>query len=76
MKWAGLAFFLGVVVLVVALATATTFFVAFVGFVFMLGAALWFERSFASSAGRGCSSCRSPSDLEGCVSISAPPASA
>jgi len=46
MKWAGLAFFLGVVVLVVALATATTFFVAFVGFVFMLGAALWFERSF------------------------------
>jgi hypothetical protein len=28
------------------LATATTFFVAFVGFVFMLGAALWFERSF------------------------------
>jgi hypothetical protein len=45
MKWAGLLFFAGVVVLVVALATATSFFVAFMGFVLMLGAALWFERS-------------------------------
>lgn len=45
MKWAGALFFVGVVVLVVALATATSFLVAFGGFVVMLGAALWFERS-------------------------------
>ena len=44
MKWAGLAFAVGVIVLVVALATNTTFVVAFVGFVMMLAAALWFER--------------------------------
>ncbi len=45
MKWAGVVFALGVIVLVVALATATTFLVAFGGFVVMLAAALWFERS-------------------------------
>lgn len=45
MKWAGLAFLCGVVVLVAALATETTFLVAFVGFVAMLASALWFERS-------------------------------
>lgn len=45
MKWAALAFFVGVAVLVVALATATTFLLAFAGFVVMLAAALWFERS-------------------------------
>lgn len=45
MKWAGVLFGVGVVVLVVALATATNFLVAFAGFVVMLGAALWFERS-------------------------------
>ncbi|MBX3313641.1 MAG: DUF3040 domain-containing protein [Actinobacteria bacterium] len=45
MKLAGALFAAGVVVLVVALATATTFLVAFAAFVVMLGAALWFERS-------------------------------
>lgn len=45
MKQAGVVFGVGVVVLVVALATATNFLVAFAGFVVMLGAALWFERS-------------------------------
>jgi hypothetical protein len=45
MKRAGLLFLVGVVVLVVALATATNFLVAFAGFVVMLGSALWFERS-------------------------------
>jgi hypothetical protein len=45
MKLAGVVFGIGVVVLVVALATATNFLVAFAGFVVMLGAALWFERS-------------------------------
>ena len=45
MKWAGLWFTVGVVILVVALITATTFLVAFGGFVLMLVAALWFERS-------------------------------
>lgn len=45
MKWAGALFGLGVLVLVVALATATNFLVAFAGFVVMLAAALWFERS-------------------------------
>lgn len=45
MKWAGVVFSVGVIVLVAALATATNFLVAFAGFVVMLGAALWFERS-------------------------------
>ena len=45
MKRAGVVFVLGVVTLVVALASATSFFVSFAGFVIMLGAALWFERS-------------------------------
>lgn len=45
MKWAGVVFGLGVVVLVVALVTASSFLVAFGGFVVMLAAALWFERS-------------------------------
>ena len=45
MKWAGALFSAGVIVLVVALATASNFLVAFAGFVVMLAAALWFERS-------------------------------
>lgn len=45
MKRATVAFLLGLVVLVVALATATNFLVAFAGFVVMLASALWFERS-------------------------------
>lgn len=45
MKWAGVLFAVGVVVLVAALAFEHSFVVAFVGFVVMLGAALWFERS-------------------------------
>jgi hypothetical protein len=45
MRWAGAVFVVGLIVLVVALATATSFLVSFAGFVVMLGAALWFERS-------------------------------
>ena len=45
MKWAGALFVAGVVILVVALASASSFIVSFAGFVIMLGAALWFERS-------------------------------
>lgn len=45
MKLAGAVFAIGVVVLVVALATATSFVVAFGGFLVMLASALWFERS-------------------------------
>lgn len=45
MKLAGAGFAIGVVVLVVALATATSFLVSFGGFLVMLCAALWFERS-------------------------------
>ena len=45
MKRAGVLFAVGVITLVVALATATNFVVSFLGFVVMLGAALWFERS-------------------------------
>jgi hypothetical protein len=51
MKWAGLLFVVGVGILVVALASASSFYVAFGGFVVMLGAALWFERN-ASRLGR------------------------
>ena len=45
MKWAGVTFVLGVVVLVVALALEASFVLAFAGFVVMLGAALWFEHN-------------------------------
>lgn len=45
MKLAGAVFTIGVIVLVVALATATSFIVAFAGFLVMLASALWFERS-------------------------------
>ena len=45
MKWAAAAFAVGVIVLVVALATATSFLVAFAGFLVMMASALWFERS-------------------------------
>jgi hypothetical protein len=45
MKWAVGMFLVGVVVLVLALATETTFVAAFVGFVVMLAAALWFEHN-------------------------------
>jgi hypothetical protein len=38
-------FVAGVVILVAALATATTFVVAFGGFVVMLASALWFEHN-------------------------------
>lgn len=45
MKWAGVMFGAGVIVLTVALASAVSFLVSFAGFVVMLAAALWFERS-------------------------------
>lgn len=45
MKWAGLLFLVGVVIVVAALATASSFFVAFGGFLVMLFGALWFERN-------------------------------
>ena len=45
MRWAAALFVAGMIVLVVALATAVNFTVSFAGFVVMLGAALWFERS-------------------------------
>jgi hypothetical protein len=45
LKWAGVAFVACVLILVVALATETTFVVAFLAFLGMLGCALWFERS-------------------------------
>ena len=45
MRWAAALFVVGMIVLVVALATAVSFVVSFGGFVVMLGAALWFERS-------------------------------
>lgn len=45
MRWAAVVFLVGVVVLVVALASATSFLVSFAGFVVMLASALWFERS-------------------------------
>jgi hypothetical protein len=45
MRWAAALFVVGMIVLVVALATAVNFVVSFAGFVVMLGAALWFERS-------------------------------
>ena len=45
MKWAGLLFVLGVATLMIALATASSFFVVFGGFLVMLVAALWFERN-------------------------------
>ena len=46
MRWAGVAFVAGLVVLIAALITNTSFLVAFLGFVLMLAATLWFERSF------------------------------
>lgn len=51
MKWAAALFVGGVGVLVVALATASSFYLAFAGFLVMLAAALWFERN-ASRLGR------------------------
>lgn len=45
MRWAGAVFAAGVAVLVVSLATTTSFVVSFGGFIVMLVAALWFERS-------------------------------
>lgn len=45
MRWSAALFAVGLIVLVVALATAVHFGVSFAGFVVMLGAALWFERS-------------------------------
>jgi len=46
MRWAGVVFVAGLVVLIAALITNTSFVVAFLGFVLMLVATLWFERSF------------------------------
>ena len=46
MRWAGVVFVAGLVVLIAALITNTSFLVAFLGFVLMLVATLWFERSF------------------------------
>lgn len=45
LRWATAAFVLGVIVLAGALFFATNFLIAFAGFVVMLGAALWGERS-------------------------------
>lgn len=45
MKFAGVAFVFGTLVLVASLAFEHSFLYAFGGFVLMLGAALWFERS-------------------------------
>jgi Protein of unknown function (DUF3040) len=45
MRWSAGLFAVGLIVLVVALAAAVHFAVSFAGFVVMLGAALWFERS-------------------------------
>lgn len=45
LKMAVALFFAGLAGLVVALATNTSFVVAFVGFIVMLVAALWFERT-------------------------------
>lgn len=45
MKWAVATFLLGVAVLVGALATVATFWIAFGGFLIMLVSALWFERN-------------------------------
>lgn len=45
MKWAGALFLGGVLILVLALASASSFVVAFGGFVVMLVAALWFEHN-------------------------------
>jgi len=46
MKWAGVTFVLGVVLLIAALwLVETTFLLAFAGFVVMLGSALWFEHN-------------------------------
>ena len=45
LRWAAVLFVVGLVVLMVALATATPFVVSFGGFVVMLVAALWAERA-------------------------------
>jgi len=45
LRWAAAVFAIGVVVLVVALASAASFLISFGGFVVMLGAALWGERA-------------------------------
>ena len=45
MKWATATFVIGIIVLVAALATESTFIAAFAGFVIMLGSALWFEHN-------------------------------
>ena len=59
MRWASALFIVGVIVLVVALATAVNFVVSFGGFVVMLGAALWFERSLRKMGREiGRASCR------------------
>ena len=45
MRWATAAFVAGLIVLLVALATTTSFVISFGGFIVMLASALWFERS-------------------------------
>ena len=77
MKWAGLAFFAGVVVLVVALATATTFLVAFVGFVLMLGCRpVVRAQPPQARPGRHAAAVAVACGPAGSASTSAPPASA
>ena len=76
MKWATAAFVLGVVVLIVALATATSFVVAFGGFVVMLAATLWFERNARSWAGPAGSTSAAPLAPAGCATTSVAPSSA
>jgi len=45
MRWAGAVFTVGLVALLVTLYLGSSFLVSFLGFVVMLAAALWFERS-------------------------------
>ena len=45
MRWAAIGFVIGLAVLLVTLAFATSFLASFAGFVLMLVSALWFERS-------------------------------
>ena len=45
MKWSGVAFVAGVVIMVGSLWSESSFFAAFAGFVVMLAALLWFEHN-------------------------------
>ncbi|QYG92779.1 DUF3040 domain-containing protein [Iamia sp. SCSIO 61187] len=53
MRWAALSFVAGLAVLLVTLAWEHSFVVALLGFVVMLGSALWFERSLSAMGRAG-----------------------